>query len=644
MNPRRKWIVGAALGLLAIAVITGAVYTWWLGGGLLRVYTTAQAKADVAQKQLALVQKSVKAGDEQGARRHLRIADRAVSDAKAAARAPQVRVAKWLPYTRGTVADLDHLLGAASVVIASADDALSLYSELSGDRSKLFQDGKVDVDALVRGRDAMHGMQDALAEARSELLDVKGKGPLGDEALDNKREGMKQIREIRAQIRPYAPLVDALPEALGADGTRRYLVAVMNPAEMRASGGAPLSVALIVLKDGKVTIPVKGTTSMVTLGSPEGLLGDNPFLVWPRVKGDPFQPPLGKPQRFVNANANPDFRVSGEQLMRATPQFFGLRTDGVIALDVVALSRLLDVIGPVQSEYGELNSQNLANELLVKAYDEQGTDVQGRQKRNDQLMSTMLSSLLSGGQLKAKAQALLSVAPTRHVQMYFRDDKLQHLVLDRDLAGAVPNPAVGNMTAVYTQNGNGSKVDVFQQRKISETVVVHEDGSATVHRTVRLDNATPPYTGDVPDSKFGYSTRWATNLVINLMPKDAKIIQEPALKDATSVRHGRDEYGRTFAQGAVVTSPKGFSELTWAYELPHAAVKVGNDWRVQDVLVPQNALNQAVLSITIVAPEGWTTRRVDDSQLWYVAGNIGNLQIYIDAPQTLQLDLVPPAA
>ncbi len=128
----------------------------------------------------------------------------------------------------------------------------------------------------------------------------------------------------------------------------------MNPAEMRGAGGAPLSVAMVVIKDGKITVPVKGTTSRVTLGADTRPLGTNPFLVWPRVKGDPFQPPLGKPQRFVNATFNPDFRVSGEQMVRATPKFFGKKTDGVIAIDVVGLAKLLEVIGPIQSDYGEL--------------------------------------------------------------------------------------------------------------------------------------------------------------------------------------------------------------------------------------------------------------------------------------------------
>jgi hypothetical protein len=298
----------------------------------------------------------------------------------------------------------------------------------------------------------------------------------------------------------------------------------------------------------------------------------------------------------------------------------------------------------VESEYGQLTSQNLVDELLVKAYQQQGADVQGRQERNDQLMSTMLSSLMAGGQLRAKADALLSVAPTRHFQMYFRDDRLQRMVERRDLAGAVPTPRVGNLTAVFTQNGNGSKLDVFQRRKVNQTVVVHEDGSATVGRTVVLDNPTPPFTGAGRDIRRGYDTRWATNLVVNLMPPGSRITEEPKVDLVTTVKQGKDQEGRTFAQAAVVSPPNGSAEVSWTYEVPKAAVRVGDVWRFRDVIVPQNTVNPFVLGTTVLAPEGWTTRRVDDSQLWYVADNLGNLQVAVDAPQTLMLDLVPPGA
>lgn len=638
---RRRWVAIAALGLLSVVLVAGGVYTWWLGGGLLQVASTVQDESDVVQKEMKGFRKALTNGDQDKAARHLRRAERAVGKAEDAALAPQVRIAKVLPYTRGTVADLDHLLTAASVLIDSADDALTLYADFSGDRSELFADGAFDLDALVRARDALRTMVDALEEGESELLAVKGSGPLGDETLDKKKSGLKQIRSLRKEVKPLAPLVEALPSAVGADGTRRYLVAIMNPAEMRASGGAPLSVALMVFKNGKLTVPMKGTASSLYVNSPEGLLGDSPNVVWPRVKGDPFQPPLGEPQRFVNTNFNPDFRVSGEQMMRATPEFFGVRTDGVIAVDVAAIARLLDVIGPIESSYGTLTSENLAQELLVKAYEEQGHDIVGRQERNDQLMSVMMDNLLSGGGLAGKAEALLGAAPGRHLQMYFRDDRLQRLVEKQDLAGAVPSPRTGNLTAVYTQNGNGSKVDVYQQRAVDQVIRLRPDGSATVRRTVTLENPTPPYTGDGPDIRRGYTTRWATNLVISLMPPGSEITDRPQVDLTSTVKQGTDQAGRTFGQAAVVAPPGGSATVSWEYELPTAAVRTEGSWRLTDHVVPQATLNSFLLRTTVVAPEGWEVTRVDDAHPWYVNGQEAFLQIGIDAPQVLELAVTP---
>jgi hypothetical protein len=299
------------------------------------------------------------------------------------------------------------------------------------------------------------------------------------------------------------------------------------------------------------------------------------------------------------------------------------------------------VIGPVQSEYGELNSGNLVDELLVKAYMEQGTDVVGRQERNDALMSTMLDSLMTGGGLMGKAEAVLSVAPQRHVQMYFRDDRLQRIVERRDLAGAVPTPKTGNLTAVYTQNGNGSKVDVFQQRTIDETVTLDKDGSATVRRTVSLNNQVPPYTGIGPDIRRGYTTRWATNLVINLMPPGAKLLASPDVELKSTIKHGVDQAGRTFANAAVVTRPDGISSLTWEYRVPRAAVHRDGGLRYIDHVLTQNTVNGFLLRTTVIPPSGWTVARIDDAQAWYVDRDRAFLQVNIAAPTKLRLQLQP---
>ncbi len=86
------------------------------------------------------------------------------------------------------------------------------------------------------------------------------------------------------------------------------------------------------------------------------------------MKGDPFVGP--GPKRFANANINPDFPVAAEEMLRAARPNFGIRADGVIALDVVAVSHLLKATGPIESgAYGTLTSENVAQKLVIDAYE-----------------------------------------------------------------------------------------------------------------------------------------------------------------------------------------------------------------------------------------------------------------------------------
>ena len=92
------------------------------------------------------------------------------------------------------------------------------YDSFSGDRSRLFANGTIDLDALEQGRDALRGVTAALHRSRSELRAVDGDGLLGGETLKKKREGLRQIRSLRTQLAPFTPVIEALPAAVGAEG------------------------------------------------------------------------------------------------------------------------------------------------------------------------------------------------------------------------------------------------------------------------------------------------------------------------------------------------------------------------------------------------------------------------------------------
>ena len=242
--------------------------------------------ADVAQKQLKRFEKSLTAGDRGAAQRHLRKAEQALTEARGATAGRRSGSRSGCP-TPGTRSPTSTTCSPQPPCWSTRRTTRSACTRASPATGRtLFKDGQGRPRrAVIGAQRPLLGMAAALDRAESELIQVDGDGPLGDEALEKKKSALKQIRSVQHRIAPFTPVINALPSAVGAEGTKRYLVAIMNPAEMRASGGAPLSMALVVFKKGKLTIPLKGTTSSVTKGSPEGLLGDSPQLVWPAGQG-----------------------------------------------------------------------------------------------------------------------------------------------------------------------------------------------------------------------------------------------------------------------------------------------------------------------------------------------------------------------
>lgn len=629
---RLTWVLGGGAAVVLLL--------WLLVGGLAMSALTIQKQAGVAQAELDAFRATLELGDEVAAGKHLTAAEQALAKARDAAADDDVRDAAGWPWVGNTINDLDHLLRAATILTRSGRDALTVYTSFTGADSKLFSNGSFDLGAVGQAQDAVDRMTAAMIRAERQLLMVRGEGPAGGTVMAKQRTGLRQMRELRRELVALQPLLEAMPRALGAKDPRTYLVAIMNPSELRASGGAPLSVAFLRFDEGKMSIPLKGATAELT-GSAK--MGPNREFVWDRLTGrrDPWALPKGEAERFVNTTFNPDFTVSGEQMVRATPKNFGFKTDGVIAVDLLAVGELLRATGPIESaRYGTITADNIAQKLLIEAYEGGNDDasVALRREANAELMSVMLTRLTEGGGLIGKVRALGQAAPGRHLQMYFRDPALQKAVADRGLAGDIPDPETGNLTAVYTQNGNGNKLDVYQQRTVREQVRLRGDGSAVVRRTVELSNPSPPYTAPFPDRLRGYDTRYATNLVINLMPRGARVLEDPVVEMPETVDRGRDQVGRTYAQAAVMLEPQGSAALTWTYVVPRAAVREGNTWVLVNAIAPQAMLNPATLDLSVQGPEGY---RPLAKKGWKRADGTARITTPMDATTVLTLRFAP---
>ncbi|HWM72759.1 MAG TPA: DUF4012 domain-containing protein, partial [Nocardioides sp.] len=155
--------------------------------------------------------------------------------------------------------------------------------------------------------------------------------------------------------------MEVLPGMVGADGPRDYLLVFQNNAEIRATGGMPGSWAHINAANGKLVMARQGTASQFGQRPTPLPISDAEMEVYNEQLGTYFQ----------DAGFTPDFpRAADLMAARWEEELPGPGLDGVISLDPVAMSYILEGTGPVKVDDRRLTSDNVVDELLNRPYRE----------------------------------------------------------------------------------------------------------------------------------------------------------------------------------------------------------------------------------------------------------------------------------
>ena len=555
-----------------------------------------------------------------------------------------LEVASVVPGLGTAVENWHNVATATTSITSSTGDLLQLFGDLSGKSGgpKIFSDGAIDMARLNELPPRVASIDDGIGTAEAALRAVNTDGPLAGVMGRVRDRALREVEPVQQAIDALVDLAPLLPDALGANGPKRYLVAIGNQAEMRAAGGAPLTLVLVEFDDGRITIPIKGQTS-TQLFPPI-----NREVSWWGPNGNPFF--VGNPRLapFVIANQHPSMLMSAREMAGAWVGGDFPAVDGVITLDLTAIGAVLTATGPVQSEaFGEVTGDRLGEILLVEAYQEYGqAEADARQLANQELLDTLLNRLLSGDDLVSAAQAVASTAPWRHFQVWMRDTRFETLVIDSGAGGVVQDPHVGDWSAVYTQNGNQSKVDVFQQRNTLVTVQLQSDGSARVTQQMTVTNATPADRPEGPPERVGYETSWLKNAYLMYVP-DAARSYRVSYPTGFSVRpfRGHKQFGRGFVDDGygqrlirVVgwTPPGGQAAVSVSYELPAGTFDVGDGTlRYRLHADTQSMFIDPTLTVRVTGPDGWTP--IAQTGM-LVTGQTAEASAVLDGPLDVAID------
>lgn len=390
-------------------------------------------------------------------------------------------------------------LSAASEVATSADDvarlgAIPLVKAFESlDWNALTPaPGGIDLAPLKSAAPQVQAAAHAVRES-SKRLDGIQTADLLPQISGPLLDAREELTAISTQLDTAADAAGLAPAMLGADSPRRYLLLMQNNAELRSTGGIPGAIAVLQVDSGKLTLEAQ--TSAGALGS---------FI--PPVPTDAEQSAIfsGRIGKFMqDVNLTPDFATTGRTASKMWETRTGEKLDGVLSLDPVALSYLLEATGPVRVTDPvvtrvaaglptELNSRNVVQTLLSDTYsaiaDPDLQDVYFASAAKE-----VFSALSAGtGDAEQLVEAVSKGVAERRVLVWSKADAEQEVLGKYPLAGLVSGPSVSPAQfGVYFNDGTGAKMDYWVKRTAQIVRDCTRDGYREVTIRVTSTNDAP---------------------------------------------------------------------------------------------------------------------------------------------------------
>jgi Protein of unknown function (DUF4012) len=433
-----------------------------------------------------------------------------------------------------------------------------------------------------------------------------------ESALEETRE---RVNEGALTASKATKTFQLLPDFLGAEGRRRYLLVFQSLSEQRGTGGLMGLVGVLRADDGKVALE--------SVDSFDHLF---PFSM-PEVRAPEWfesrYGALSSTREWRQANFSPSFPTVARVLLRMYAAAQGRHLDGVLTMDPVALGQMMRGTGPIETTDPnlELTTENVRRVLLHDIYE--GQEDQAAQNAFltqviDSFWNRVRSGDLDPGEF---ASGLGEAAATQHLKLFSADETDESRIEDLRVGGGFT--AYGpNVQLVYHDNLGANKVDYFLRRDIDTSVSLSNDGTATVNLDVQMTNGAPNSPDSVLLGPYKHNAETGVNrMYFNVvLPKDA-VVQRYS-RDGKSLRPlVEDEDGFPVMWDLFTIEPGATAEASLTYRVRRAVDLDVGKTSFDFFLVPQPAVVPDTFSFQARAPEGWHFEGFED----HVARQSGTL-------------------
>ncbi|MBT2568952.1 DUF4012 domain-containing protein [Arthrobacter sp. ISL-85] len=491
MSGRRKRVLVVVFAVLAI-VFGSAI---WVGFRALAVHDELQAAADVLpglKQDISSNRPADAALKVDQLRSHTVSAREAASD-------PLWTLASTLPW-------IGPNLGAAAEITRSADDVatfavdplVKVFASLDWNTVVPSAQG-ADLEPLRAAAPSVAIAAHTVSASAERLSGVESAfllPPVAD-ALDRTRN---QLADADQTLGVAASASSLIPGMLGVESPRNYLLMIQNNAEARASGGIPGALAVVNFTKGKLSLGSQSSAGDV------GTM--NPVLPVDAEQQQIYSGRLGKYMQDVNLT--PDFPTAASTAQAMWERKTGQHVDGVISIDPVVLSYILQATGPVKiSGAGmmvaanaglptELSGSNVVQTMLSDVY----AKIE-QPKLQDAYFAgvaqEVFDTLSKGkGDGQGLITGLMKGVEEGRVLVWSGNTSEESIITRYPLSGAITGPSISsNEFGVYFNDGTGAKMDYYVKRSVQLVKECASDGYSEVLVRVTSTNTAPKNAGTV---------------------------------------------------------------------------------------------------------------------------------------------------
>ncbi|MCY7404244.1 MAG: DUF4012 domain-containing protein [Cryobacterium sp.] len=445
--PKRSRTIAGLVVLGVLVVLIAA--TAWVGIRGLQARDALQTAVPLA----GTIKEQIVAGDTAAAATTaVELADYAET-ARARTSDPVWRTFELVPFLGPNLQAVREL---AAVVDDVAKNAVTPLTALAGNLNlNDFKpvDGKIALQPLIDAQPPVAAADAALSRAAANVSDIE----TGD-VLEVVRSAVTKLQTVTVDtavtLDGLNRAVTLLPAMLGADTPRNYILLFQNPAELRSTGGIPGALALLHTDAGSIELTQQASSSSFReYPAPVLPLGDEIRSIYGDITG----------QFIQNVTMTPDFAQSGALAREMWRLEFGVVADGVLSVDPVALSYLLDATGPITLATGdELTSDNAVHLLLRDVYARYEVP-----REQDAFFAAaagaVFDAVKSGRADPTKLIAALARAGAENrVLVWNAAESEQAVLADTTLVGARPaSDSTTNRFGLYLNDGTGAKMDLY---------------------------------------------------------------------------------------------------------------------------------------------------------------------------------------